>query len=45
MVDASGKSFVLALEPDKLGFQVSNALLETTHFGYDARIGAANVAE
>jgi hypothetical protein len=42
---ASGKSLVLFLKPDKLGFQVANTLLETTHFGDHARIGTADVAE
>jgi hypothetical protein len=36
---------VLFLEPDKLGFQVANALLETAHFGDHTRIGTADVAE
>jgi len=35
---------VLFLEPDKLGFQVANALLQATHFGDHARIGTADVA-
>jgi hypothetical protein len=33
------------LEPHKLGFQVANALLETTHFGDHTRVGTADVAE
>jgi hypothetical protein len=36
---------VLFLEPDKLGFQVANALLEAAHFGDHARIVTADVAE
>jgi hypothetical protein len=39
------KGIVLFLEPHKLGFQVANALLETTHFGDHAGIGTADVTE
>ena len=45
MTAASGKRVVLFLEPDKLGFQVANTLLETAHLGDHARIGTADVAE
>jgi hypothetical protein len=40
-----GKRIVLFLKPDELGFQVANALLETTHFGDHTRVGTADVAE
>jgi hypothetical protein len=33
------------LEPIKLGFQVTNTLLEAAHLGYHAGIGTADVAE
>ena len=33
------------LEPDKLGFQVANTLLQTAHFGDHTRVGTADVAE
>ena len=36
---------VLFLEPNKLGFQVANTLLETAHFGDHTRVGTADVAE
>ena len=39
------KRVVLFLEPDKLGFQVANTLLETAHFGDHTRVGTADVAE
>jgi len=42
---ASGKRIVLFLEPDKLGFQVANTLLETAHLGDHTRIWTADVAE
>jgi hypothetical protein len=45
VTDASGKRVVLFLEPDKLGFQVANTLLETAHLGDHAGIGTADVAE
>jgi hypothetical protein len=45
MTATSGKCVVLFLEPDKLGFQVTNALLETAHLGDHTRIGTADVAE
>jgi hypothetical protein len=32
MRQARGERVVLFLEPDKLGFQVANALLQATHF-------------
>jgi hypothetical protein len=32
VVHPCGKSVVLFLEPGKLGFQVANTLLQTTHF-------------
>ena len=37
--------FVLFLEPDKLGFQVSYSLLEAAHLGNDAGIGTADMAK
>jgi hypothetical protein len=40
-----GERIVHFLEPDKLGFQVANALLETAHFGDHTRVGTADVAE
>jgi hypothetical protein len=40
-----GQRVILLLEPHKLGFQVSNALLEAAHLRYHAGIGTANVAE
>jgi hypothetical protein len=42
---AAGKRVVLFLKPDKLGFQIANALLETAHLGDDARVETADVAE
>lgn len=42
---ARSKGVVLGLEPGKLGFQVANALLETTHLGDHTRIGSADVTE
>jgi hypothetical protein len=39
------KRIVLVLEPSKLGFQVANTLLETTHFGDHTRVWTADVAE
>jgi hypothetical protein len=42
---ARGKGVVLGLKPGKLGFQVANALLETTHFGEHTRIGSADMTE
>jgi len=45
LTDASGKRVVLFLQPDKLGFQVANTLLETTHLGDHAGIRTADVAE
>jgi hypothetical protein len=32
VAEPRGKRVVLVLEPGKLGFQVANTLLETTHF-------------
>ncbi len=32
VAEPRGKHIVLVLEPGKLGFQIANALLETTHF-------------
>jgi hypothetical protein len=43
--DARRKRVVLFLKPNKLGFQVANTLLETSHLGDHARIGTADVAE
>jgi len=45
VTDPSGKRIVLFLEPDKLGFQVANTLLETAHLGDHTRIWTADVAE
>ncbi len=45
MVDLRGKCVLLILKPDKLGFKIADALLETTHFVDYAEIGPANVAE
>jgi len=42
---ASRERVVLFLEPDKLGLQVANTLLKTTHLRDDARIWTADVAE
>ena len=39
------KGVVLFLEPNKLGFQVANTLLETAHFRDHTRIGTADVTE
>jgi hypothetical protein len=39
------KGVVLVLEPNKLGFQVANTLLETAHFRDHTRIWTADVAE
>jgi hypothetical protein len=39
------KRVVLFLEPQKLGFQVANTLLEAAHLRDHAGIGAADVAE
>ena len=41
----SGKRVVFLLEPRKLGFQVTNTLLETAHLRDHSRIGTADVAE
>jgi hypothetical protein len=43
--ESRSECIVLVLKPHKLGFQVANALLETTHLGEHARVRAANVAE
>jgi hypothetical protein len=40
-----GERVVFLLEPRKLGFQVTNTLLEAAHLGDHARVGTANVAE
>jgi hypothetical protein len=32
VAEPRGKRVVLVLKPGKLGFQIANALLETTHF-------------
>ncbi len=45
MADLHGKRILLLLKPDKLGFKVANALLETTHLVDHTEIGAADVAE
>jgi hypothetical protein len=39
------KRVVFILEPHKLGFQVTNTLLETAHFGDHTRVWTADVAE
>ena len=39
------KRVVLGLKPGKLGFKVTNALLETAHLGDHAGIGTTDVAE
>ena len=39
------KSVILFLEPNKLGFQVANTLLETAHFRDHTRIWTTDVAE
>lgn len=39
------KSVILFLEPNKLGFQVANTLLETAHFRDHTRIWTADVAK
>jgi hypothetical protein len=36
---------ILFLEPNKLGFQVANTLLQTAHFWDHTRVGTADVAE
>jgi hypothetical protein len=45
VIDLHGQRVLLLLKPDKLGFQVANALLETTHLIDHAEIGPADVAE
>ena len=45
MVAARSKRVVFFLEPSKLGFQVTHALLKAAHFGDHARIWTADVAE
>lgn len=45
MAEPSGERVVHFLKPGKLGFQVTNTLLETTHFRDHARIGTTDVAE
>jgi hypothetical protein len=45
IADLRGKRVLLVLEPDKLGFQVANTLLETAHLVDHAEIGPADVAE
>ena len=45
MTGTSGKSVVLGLKPGKLGFEVTNALLETAHLGDHAGIGTTDVAK
>ncbi len=45
LTGASGKRVAAFLEPDKLGFQVANTLLETSPLGDHAGIGSDDVAE
>jgi hypothetical protein len=45
LTDLSGKRVLLLLKPHKLGFQVTNTLLEAAHLGDHADIGPADVAE
>jgi len=45
VVRLNRKRFVLFLEPDKLGFQVSYSLLQAAHLGNHAGIRTADVAE
>jgi hypothetical protein len=45
MRQPGSECIVLFLEPHELGFQVTNALLETAHFRDHTRIGTADVAE
>ncbi|CAK7280676.1 hypothetical protein SGPA1_11469 [Streptomyces misionensis JCM 4497] len=41
----SRQRFVLRLDPDQLGLQVLNALLQPSHLGEESRVGAADVTE
>jgi hypothetical protein len=45
MADLRGKRILLVLKPKKLGFEVANTLLETTHLVDHAEIWPADVAE
>ena len=45
MSDLHGERVLFLLKPDKLGFKVTNALLEATHLIDHAGIGPADVAE
>ena len=45
MSDLHGKCVLFFLKPDKLGFKITNALLETSHLVDHAEIGPADVAE
>jgi hypothetical protein len=45
VTDTSSKHVVLFLEPGKLGFQVTNALLQAAHLGDHAGIRTTDVAE
>jgi hypothetical protein len=43
--DLRGKRVLFVLKPDKLGFKITDALLETAHFADHTDIGPADVAE
>src|SRR6266702_7790766 len=45
VIDACGERVVFFLEPSKLSFQVTHALLQAAHFGDHAQIWTADVAE
>jgi hypothetical protein len=45
IADLRHQRILFVLKPDKLGFQVADTLLETTHLVDHAEIGPADVAE
>jgi hypothetical protein len=45
MSNVHGKRVLFFLKPDKLGFKITNALLEASHLVDHAEIGPADVAE
>jgi hypothetical protein len=45
MADLRSKRVLLVLKPDKLGFKITNPLLEAAHLVDHTEIGPADVAE
>jgi hypothetical protein len=45
MANLRSKRVLLVLKPEKLGFEVTNTLLEATHLADHSEIGPADVAE